>query len=214
MLTDSDRGAADRAARNEYLMDIDEAWEACRDAVEGARSSYEESLDLGRMVFEERQDAASNEHSSGLDEAWAIYKQEVSSAPSETRRKVITEARAAYNAAVATLQRTYDDALSAAHAEYAQATESVRSAYEATVDAALGAHREAIQSVKKFMETPEDGDVDYLGLASELAARASNGHADGVELGDTELGDVELGDDDFDHNDVESLAASALSSLN
>ena len=49
MLTDSDRGAVDRAARNEYLIDIDETWEACREAVEGARTSYEEELELGRL---------------------------------------------------------------------------------------------------------------------------------------------------------------------
>ncbi|HXY42826.1 MAG TPA: hypothetical protein VEH29_01445 [Acidimicrobiales bacterium] len=204
MLTDSDRGATDRAARNEYLIDIDEAWEACREAVEGARSSYEEELDLGRVLFEEQQATAANEHSSELDKAWESYKQAVSNTPSENRRQVISEARATYNETAAALRQAFDEAMSAAHAAYAEATETVRLSYEATVDAALAAHREAIQSVRKFMEPAEDKGIDYLGLASELAARVSNGKAE----------ESENLEDEIDRIEVEAEAESVLSSLN
>ncbi|MGH9295872.1 MAG: hypothetical protein ACRD0B_11115, partial [Acidimicrobiales bacterium] len=60
MLTDPSAFAADREARNEYLIEIDEAWELCRDAVEGARTNYETELDSSRGVFEwERAQASS-----------------------------------------------------------------------------------------------------------------------------------------------------------
>jgi hypothetical protein len=193
MLTDSDRGAVDRAARNEYLIDIDETWEACREAVEGARSSYEEELELGRVIFEEQYGAAGSEHSSELDKAWASYKHAVSNAPSENRRQVISEARTTYNEAAAALRGNYEQAIAAAQAAYAEATEQVRSSYESTVDAALAAHREAIQSVRKFMEPAEDKGIDYAGLASEIAARASNGktHDDGGGDLENELDRIE-----------------------
>jgi len=202
MLTDSDRSAADREARNEYLIDIDEAWEACRDAVEGARKSYEEELDLGRLEFEERQGAAAAEHTTELDKAWDHYKQTVSNTPSENRRKVISEARVTYNEAAAGLRHNYAEAIDAARGAYAEATENVRLSYEATVDAALAAHREAVQSVRKFMEPTEERGIAYLGLASELAARVSNGHAEDKSELDSELEET-----------VESLAGSVLSNL-
>ncbi|MGD0082929.1 MAG: hypothetical protein ABSD78_06995 [Acidimicrobiales bacterium] len=203
MLTDSDRNAADRAARNEYLIDIDEAWEACREAVEGARNSYEEALESGRVVFEEQQGAAATEHSAELDLAWASYKHKVGNTPSENRRKVISEARTTYNEAAAALRHTYDEAMSAARGAYAEATENVRLSYEATVDAALGAHREAIQSVRKFMEPSNERGIDYLGLASELAARVSNGQPEDSGEMDHELDST-----------VETLTGTVLSSLN
>ncbi|MGH9304269.1 MAG: hypothetical protein ACRDZ5_07650, partial [Acidimicrobiales bacterium] len=89
MLTDPGALAADREARNEYLIEIDVAWELCRDAVEGARSNYETVLDTSRSAFEAERASASAVHGEGLDAAWAAYKTEVGQAGSRSRVEVM-----------------------------------------------------------------------------------------------------------------------------
>lgn len=164
--------AADLEARNEYLIDIDEAWEACRDAVEWARSSYEEALESGRAIYEDQREQAGADHRQALDDAWAAYKQEVTGTTTINRRQVIADARAKYNASAGEIRQAYEQNLKAAHDDYARGLDDARIAYEAAVDSALTAHREAIQNVHRFLDGAEDG-VDYLGLADELTAHSS-----------------------------------------
>ncbi len=155
MLTDPSAFAADREARNEYLIEIDEAWELCRDAVEGARTNYETELDSSRGVFEWERAQASSVHGEALDVAWAKYKSEVGVTSARSRREVMAEARASYDLAVAELRKAYEERIGIAREGYVHRVEDARTAYEAAVDEALGSHRAAVHGVDRYLEPGE-----------------------------------------------------------
>lgn len=161
VLTDPGSGAADREARNEYLIDIDEAWELFRDAVERARSSYDEALEACGEAHVNQQAEASAAHHHALDKAWAAYKQDVGDRRADRR----AAARQTYNDAAALCRQHFEETMAAARDEYVRAVQATRLAYEAEFDHAFAVHREAIASVPKFLvATDEDGGESAVDL--------------------------------------------------
>ena len=62
MPTDVGSHATDREARNNYLIDIDDAWENSREALDQARNACEDALEAGRAAYETQQESASTTH--------------------------------------------------------------------------------------------------------------------------------------------------------
>jgi hypothetical protein len=153
VLTDPGSGAADREARNEYLIDVDEAWELFRDGVERARSSYDETLEACGEAHVKTQADVSATHNQALDRAWAAYKQDVGDRRADRR----AAARATYNDAAARCRQEFDAAMAAARRDYVNCVQSARLGYEAEFDQAFALHRETIRSVPKFLEPAAEG---------------------------------------------------------
>jgi|HubBroStandDraft_1064217.scaffolds.fasta_scaffold30344_5 hypothetical protein len=158
MIIDLDSSATDREARNEYLIDLDEAWEVCREDVEEARSSYETGLESTFAAHDRKQENASASHHQALDRAWTAYKQQVAGTLTITDR---AEARASYNGAAADIRHTYEETMTRDRASYVDAVHDACLAYEAALDQSFAKHREAIQKVRKFLKpTEEEGGRD------------------------------------------------------
>ncbi len=192
MLNDSVSSAADHEARNECLIEIDEAWELCRDHIDLARIALGEALESSRATFEDRQRQAADGHQESLTEAWNAYKGAISGTPSANRRELIAEARDSYKKAAATVRGTFDREMGAASDEYAKARREARAAYDLAVEEAFELHRDAVQDVRGYFEAAGRGggsgedSADSLELAAKLVAReherqsnASGGADDG-----------------------------------
>jgi hypothetical protein len=184
VLTDPGSGAADREARREYLIDIDEAWELFRDAVERARSAYDEALEACGAEHVRRQSAASAGHNEALDKAWATYKQDVGDRRADRR----AAARATYNEAAARCRREFDESMAAARDEYVECVQAARLAYEGGFDQAFAVHREAIGSVPGFLGPAE----------AEGAGAEDDGDAVAIEVFHLELSEAGQVDADTD----------------
>jgi hypothetical protein len=172
MLFDAGNGVADREARNEYLSDLDEAWEVCKDSVEKVRNSYEDALETARNDYDAAQTSASSAHRRSIDEAWATYKAEVSAPPTraKTRHEVIGESREVYNRTVGRIRVSYDEAMSFASDDYARSLTDARQRYESAIDSAFAGHREATGRVRQFLEPVSVKPVDDAELAKVMSS--------------------------------------------
>jgi hypothetical protein len=164
-----EENTADREARNDYLSNLDEVWESCREAVESARGEYEDALDLARMSFESEQAEAAAEYGHAIDEAWTAYKTQVAETPAIGRRDAIAEARATYNERAALIRESYESGAHGQHEEYLQASHDAKLEYEAAVESAFSGYREAITSVAEFV--PHSS-----GPKAEVAAPSATAH--------------------------------------
>lgn len=197
MLTDPGSSIADHEARNEHLIDIDTAWELCRDEIDLARIAYEEALEASRSTYETKQATVAAAHHQALDGAWATYKQQVTDSPAVGRREAIVQARAKYNQAAATVRQTFDADMASAAEDYEHSLHEARSAYDSFVVQAIEAHREAMQGVQRFHETSsDDADdaVDHLAAAGAAAARGTAGHQPAAQVKNLTAGTDELAD--------------------
>ncbi|MGH9296430.1 MAG: hypothetical protein ACRDZP_00465 [Acidimicrobiales bacterium] len=174
MLVNADATASEREARNEYLSNIDETWEDCRQAVETARDAYEEALESSRVSYEAQDVSASCAHTESIDQAWATYKETVANTASANRRTVIADARAAYSAAAARVRASFVESKTSARDGYLRAQREARMNYEAAVEGALAAHRQAIQAVTDYLDSPDTHSVGYLELRDAIAARSGD----------------------------------------
>jgi hypothetical protein len=173
MLTEVGSSALDREARNEYLCELDEAWELCKQDIEQVRSSYEEALDSARHAYDARLEEASVAHGEAISEAWTNYRNEVNGSTAADRRELIAEARVRYQSTVTTIRKSYRKSTADARVGYAAALRTARMSYEEAIDSAYGSHREAIEMVHHYLElTEDDGDEMDLTPALEEPAPA------------------------------------------
>lgn len=170
MAEDPRNSAADHEARNESLIDIDEAWELCRDTIDVARISLEEALEHASSSFEARQGEAADRHREALEGSWTAYKQAITDAPSSHRRELITEARERYNSSARDIRSAFDAAMAAARDEYLSTRREAREAYDATVADAFAAHHEMVQDLGGYFdESPSDRAGRDAGRPTEAA---------------------------------------------
>jgi hypothetical protein len=181
--------AAYREACIDRLMDVDDAWQRCCDAIEPPRRSYELQLVSGRAAYRTKQARVLAAYGEALDDAWATYKQQVAEAPSigpraaehagaVSRRAVIAEARARYDNAATTFRCSYDDGMASAHDVYLRLLQDAASAYKRAIDHELVSYREAIRDQPKGFEAARDGGpaaagIDALELARAVAVNGS-----------------------------------------
>ncbi len=170
MMTDVGSSALDREARNEYLCELDEAWELCKQDIEQVRSSYEEALDSARHAYDARLEEASVAHGEAISEAWTAYRNDVNAPTAGDRREVIAAARVRYQSTVTAIRKSYRKSTADARAGYATALRTARMSYEEAIDSAFGSHHEAIEMVHHYLElTEDDGDEMDLTPAMEAA---------------------------------------------
>ncbi|MGO9197215.1 MAG: hypothetical protein ACLQK4_08815 [Acidimicrobiales bacterium] len=186
MLTEAANNALGREARNEHLIDIDIAWDSCRDDVEQARADYEEALETSHETHEELRAKASTAHHDALDEAWAAYKQEVSDRTTASRREALAAARGTYNEKASKIRESYNESVSGARDAYVRALLDACSTYELAVADAFAMHREAIESVRKLL-APSDHDgevgmdsIESVGSIDAIAEEALAGLSGGA----------------------------------
>jgi hypothetical protein len=170
-----EQNTADREARNEYLSNLDEVWESCREAVEVARNEYEDALDLARMSYESDQAEAAAEYGRAIDEAWNGYKKQVADTPSTSRKDAIAEARAAYNEKAASIRESYELGALTQHDDYVQASHDARVTYQTAVDAAFTGYLGAIQAVGDFVSPGAGTGSGTSASAAAKAPAAANG---------------------------------------
>lgn len=169
MLSDAEDLVDEREARNTYLCDLDEAWEACREAVQDARRAYEQALETGRADYEAEQAIASALHRQSIQSAWKLYKEEVGRAPSgdRGRRVVVAEARSAYASSVTRVQESFEEGITLARDDYVRALATARQRYDADIEAAFSGHRTAVGKVTRY---PEVGDGPIAPAGSPIVA--------------------------------------------
>jgi hypothetical protein len=171
MLTEVGSSALDREARNEYLCELDEAWELCKQDIEQVRSSYEDALDSARHAYDARLEEASVAHGEAISEAWTAYRTEVNGSTAGDRREVIAEARVRYQSTVTAIRKSFRKSTADARAGYASALRTARLSYEEAIDSAFGSHHEAIEMVHHYLElTEDDGDeMDLVPVVEEAS---------------------------------------------
>lgn len=168
--------AADHEARNECLIEIDEAWENCRDTVDLARITLEETLEASRAVFEEQRRHLSERHRADLEEAWTGYKQISAESPLPNRKERVANASATYKQAADKIHEDFHQSMAAAQAQYAGARNAAIASYESDVEGAYSLHHDALQNMSNYFEA-----------GAAAAAAAASGEA-GVGNGLTENG--------------------------
>ena len=192
--TDTGKSAAAfYEARNDCLIDIDDSWLRCCDAVELPRRSYEEDIVSAETAHRAQQACALAAYNQAIEGAWQTYKQQVANAPaftrgesahapSTSRREVIAEARATYNKAAAEIRHFYDEGITSARNDYVRAQQDARSAYEAAINQGFVTFSQSIQSAWKHFGPADGSSPDKIDpLASNgTAARSSQAETDAV----------------------------------
>ncbi|MGO9560816.1 MAG: hypothetical protein ACLPYW_17230 [Acidimicrobiales bacterium] len=185
MPTNMINSAADyRDARNNCMIEIDESWLLCCDAVELPRRSLEQQLASAQSAYRAQQAGAMVSYRGALEEAWATYKQEVAGAPpflrgatagtqARSRRDVIAEALARYESSAAAIGRSYDQLMTAARDDYAQIQKDAHSAYLEAVSQESVKVLEAISRAWTCFEPTYDASTENSDVADIARARTA-----------------------------------------
>jgi|HubBroStandDraft_1064217.scaffolds.fasta_scaffold33808_2 hypothetical protein len=118
---------------DDYLGELDTAWQGCREAVKATQTEH-------RI----RQAAVTARYRETLDRAWADYQRIVAGTFAPQRRERVAAARRAFNAAAVAASRAREVAFASAADEYLSGLERICSRYEGAVDVAVSAAASAI----------------------------------------------------------------------